>query len=87
MSEFPDKIDSKFRYVLLSAHRAEQLMRGAPPKDGEEGKPTVVAMDEVASDAVEWSYGQLDGAPLETATVAGINSSTTEEDSESPPES
>ena len=57
MSEFPDKIDSKFRYVLLSAHRAEQLMRGAPPKDGEEGKPTVVAMDEVASDAVEWSYG------------------------------
>ena len=29
---YPEKIDSKFRYVLLASQRAEQMMRGAVSK-------------------------------------------------------
>lgn len=51
-------IDSKFRFVLIAANRAEQLMRGARPKaDGAGRKPTVAAMREVERDLVEWAYG------------------------------
>ena len=32
MENIPQRIDSKFRFVLLAASRAEQLMRGAPAK-------------------------------------------------------
>ena len=30
--KLPEQIDSKFRFVLLAAHRAEQMMRGARPR-------------------------------------------------------
>ena len=32
MEKLPEKIDSKFRFVLLAAERAERMMRGAKPK-------------------------------------------------------
>ena len=58
MRNLPEKIDSKFRFVLLSAHRSEQIMRGAQPRvDAEGRKPTSVAMDEIFEDAVAWDYG------------------------------
>jgi len=58
MDRLPEKLDSKFRYVLLAAGRAEQLMRGARPKiDSRPRKPTVMAMDEVNRDLVAWEYG------------------------------
>ena len=55
----PPKLDSKFRFVLVAAHRAEQLMRGARPKDpaNQKRKPTRLAMEEVRLDQVEWEYG------------------------------
>ncbi len=54
----PPEIDSKFRLVLLAAKRAEQLMRGARPKrDAEKKKPTLLAMEEIHGDMVEWDYG------------------------------
>jgi DNA-directed RNA polymerase subunit omega len=57
--EYPDKIDSKFRFVLVAARRAEQLVRGAQPKmDSATRKPTRIAMREVAEDRVEWGYGE-----------------------------
>lgn len=53
-----DKIDSKFRYVLVAAQRAEQLMRGARPKsDSAIGKPTRIAMQEIDADLVQWGLG------------------------------
>ena len=56
--EIPTKIDSKFRYVLLSARRAEQMVRGARPKmDHPSHKPTRRAMAEIDADAVSWGYG------------------------------
>lgn len=58
MDRIPDRIDSKFRYILLASHRAEQLLRGASPKiEKPKGKPTRVAMEEVLRDAVKWGYG------------------------------
>lgn len=57
--EIPDKMDSKFRYVLVAARRAEQLVRGAQPKiENPSRKPTRVAMAEIKSDLVDWGYGQ-----------------------------
>jgi DNA-directed RNA polymerase subunit omega len=57
--EYPDKIDSKFRFVLVAARRAEQLVRGAQPKmDTASRKPTRIAMREVSEDRVDWGYGE-----------------------------
>lgn len=53
-----ESMDSKFRYVLLVAQRAEQLMRGARPKLDLPGvKPTSVAREEIDRSLVEWDYG------------------------------
>jgi DNA-directed RNA polymerase omega subunit len=58
MRDLPEKIDSKFRFVLLSAQRSEQIMRGAQPRvDAEGRKLTSVAMDEILTDMVSWDYG------------------------------
>lgn len=58
MREIPDKIDSKFRFVLLAANRAEDMMQGALSKIDDPGrKPSRLAMDEIQGDLVEWGYG------------------------------
>ena len=58
MERMPEKIDSKFRFVLLAAERAEQMLRGARPKvDMGELKATRIAMQEISNDLVEWGYG------------------------------
>ena len=58
MENLPDKIDSKFRYVLLAARRAEQIMHGATPKLEIPGqKPSRVAMQEIVEERVDWAYG------------------------------
>lgn len=58
MDNIPERIDSKFRFVLLAAQRAEQMMLGAPAKVEMPGrKHSRVAMEEVVRDAIEWDYG------------------------------
>ncbi len=48
-----DKTDNRFQLVLVSAKRARQLARGAPPLlDWENDKPTVMALREIAAGAV-----------------------------------
>lgn len=65
MQQIPEKIDSKFRFVLLASQRAEQMMRGAQPKVDKPGeKQTRVAMHEIMEEAVAWDYGP---APEEAA--------------------
>jgi len=61
-------IDSKFRRVLVAAHRAEQLMKGARAKvESSKRKPTRVAMEEVDRSLVEWGYGPPPPPPQEAA--------------------
>jgi DNA-directed RNA polymerase subunit omega len=63
MESIPSRIDSTFRYILVAARRAEQLMRGAHPKlEVAHQKPTRVAMREVSQELIEWDYGS---APVE----------------------
>ena len=58
MDEKGPTMDSKFRRVLVSAGRAEQLMRGARPKvEAGKRKPTRVALEEVDHQLIEWGYG------------------------------
>lgn len=55
MEGLPEGIESKFRYVLLVAKRAEQLIQGAQPKmRPRHHKPTRIAMEEVERNAVKW---------------------------------
>ncbi len=64
-SEVREQMDSKFRYVLVVAERAEQLLRGARSKiDLGEAKPTRVAQVEVDEELVDWGYGP---APVQEA--------------------
>ena len=68
MSHIPDKIDSKYRYVLLASQRAEQILTGAMPKlDDSTAKPTRKAMSKISKEAVEWDYGPAE-VPEEEAT-------------------
>jgi len=85
--KFPDRIDSKFRYVLVAAGRAEQLMRGARTKVEMPGrKPTTVAMSETTQDLVEWGYGpspeEIEAARLaeEAAAAAAAERQEAEEE-------
>ncbi len=56
--EIPEKIDSKFRFVLLAARRAEQMVRGARPKvEHPFRNPTRTAMQEISEDRIVWGYG------------------------------
>jgi DNA-directed RNA polymerase omega subunit len=67
----PERIDSTFRYILLSARRAEQLMRGARPKlEAGSTKPSRIAMREVSDEVLDWDYGPPP-APPEVAPEEG----------------
>lgn len=58
MERIPNRVDSKFRFVLLAARRAEQMMRGAQPKvELKTSKKTRAAMEEIMEEAIGWGYG------------------------------
>ena len=55
MSDLPEGIDSTFRYILIAAKRAQQLISGARPRvTTRHVKPTTVALAELAADDVPW---------------------------------
>jgi DNA-directed RNA polymerase subunit omega len=71
MEQLPNRIDSTFRYVLIAAKRAEQLVRGARPRiESTTTKPARIAMREVVENLVEWDYGPAP-APEPVAVPAG----------------
>ena len=73
MLRIPTRIDSTFRYVLVSARRAEQLMRGARPKiEGGPPKPTRAALREISEDLIEWNYGPPPAPPAPPADEEGF---------------
>jgi DNA-directed RNA polymerase subunit K/omega len=55
MSDLPEGIDSTFRYILIAAKRAEQLISGARARVAPRHvKPTTVALAELRTDHVPW---------------------------------
>lgn len=56
MIEIPDTIDSKYRFVILSALRARQIQSGSPPMiEDTSRKPTQIAMQEVLQGLVQFT--------------------------------
>lgn len=49
-----DKVDNRFQLVLVATKRARQVATGAAPMvDGENDKPTVIALREIADGHVD----------------------------------
>ncbi len=68
----PERVSSKFRYILLAAKRAEQLMMGAVPKFESKDRMTRIGMTEITGELVEWDFGPApvqDDPILETEGV------------------
>lgn len=71
MDHIPERIDSTFRFVLLAARRAEQLMRGARPRvDAGSPKPTRIALREISDGLIDWDYGPPPAPPEATEEIA-----------------
>lgn len=71
MDQLPEGVESKFRYVLLVAKRAEHLIEGSPTKfRSKHAKPTRIAMEEIEKKAIAWSLtpppADLDEGEAET---------------------
>lgn len=62
MFKLPENLESKYRFVMLSALRAEQLQAGALPRVRSTSlKATVIAQEEVAAGMVEeWDPATAD---------------------------
>jgi DNA-directed RNA polymerase omega subunit len=70
MEGLPEGVDSRFRYVLLVAKRAEQLIQGSPAKGrSKHAKPTRVAMEEIGKNQVKWALSQ----PVEEPTSLDLS--------------
>lgn len=55
MDRLPEGIESRFRYVILVAKRAEQLIQNPSAKyRGKGRKPTRIAIAEVQAGEVKW---------------------------------
>lgn len=77
MERIPENVDSKFRFVLLAATRAEQLMRGANVRlEHPFFKNTRTAMEEIITEQIPWEYGpdeplEVEGEEGEAAAEGG----------------
>lgn len=74
MVHIPEKIDSKYRFVLLASKRAEQIVEGAAPKEeAPPSKATRLGMSEISDSLIEWGYGpaevpeEVEAEPAEVA--------------------
>jgi len=55
MLELPEGVESTFRFILIAARRAEQLVGGARPRlTSHHVKPTTIALAELRGNLVPW---------------------------------
>lgn len=67
MITIPDNIDSKYRFVILSALRARQIQGGSTPMLKEpRHKATQIAQKEILQNLVKFRIPERDGKPQET---------------------
>jgi DNA-directed RNA polymerase subunit omega len=61
--------DSNYRYVLVAARRARQLLSGARPAiDTNARKPCKVAMEEIKAGKVKWNTPESQRSAVEVAS-------------------
>ena len=66
----PKEVDSKFRFITVSAQRAKQLQNGAKPRvESRSRKSTRIAMEEVLAEAVSWELREDSKTPPPPATA------------------
>lgn len=67
----PKEVDSKFRFITVSAQRAKQLQNGAKPRvESRSRKATRIAMEEVLAEAVSWELREDAKAPAAREATA-----------------
>lgn len=68
MTTKENEFDSNYRYVLVAARRARQLLSGAQPAvETNSRKPCKIAMEEIRAGKVHWGTPQAQDAPAEPA--------------------
>jgi DNA-directed RNA polymerase subunit K/omega len=78
MERIPQRVDSTFRYILVAAKRAEQLMRGARAKvEIPHAKAARLAMCEVTEELIDWDYGPM---PVPEPPLAELGEATPTEE-------
>jgi len=61
LEDLTDKVDSKYRLVVIAAKRSRQLNQGAAPTVQPKGqKPTYIALEEMAAGKVEYTATPLE---------------------------
>ncbi len=69
--QYPDNIESKFKFVTLAALRCEQLQKGAKPRvTGRSQKHTTLAQEEVLSGSVREMTSEEIAAAQEAVVAA-----------------
>jgi DNA-directed RNA polymerase subunit omega len=64
-----DGFDSNYRYVLVAARRARQLLSGARPTiDTVTRKPCKIAQEEIKAGKVHWSTPETSRSAVEVAS-------------------
>jgi DNA-directed RNA polymerase subunit omega len=62
------EFDSNYRYVLVAARRARQLLSGARPTiETSSRKPCKIAMEEISAGKVRWNEPEPERSPVEVA--------------------
>jgi len=57
----PDNIDSKYRFVIVTALRARQIQNGSAPRLGDvASKPTQIAKQELLEGLIEFTVPELE---------------------------
>jgi len=70
MFEVDEKVGSKYRFIILSAQRARQLMSGAQPRvDLKVQKPACVAIEELREGKLNWTT--IEVKPPESSNEVG----------------
>ncbi len=66
-----EEFDSNYRYVLVAARRARQLLSGARPTiDTLTRKPCKIAQEEIKAGKVHWNTNEAPRSAVEVASEA-----------------
>ena len=64
MLNIPENIGSKYRFIVIAAQRATQLMLGAKPRvNNDDAKHTITAMQEVLAEQIKFEITETPHVP------------------------
>ena len=67
MQKIPEKIGSKYRFIIVAAERAKQLQNNAKPKcKTKSTKPAFIAMKELEEDLLSYEIEEWETPPVQS---------------------